>query len=67
MYLEATLTFPRFAGKTLLDSGGSYQLYAAIWCIFQTLQGETVKQKKKNQTLCLKSDIKPINLRITKI
>ena len=45
LYLEATLTFLRFAAKhcsiaQLFD--GSYQLYAAICCIFQTLQREIV-------------------------
>ena len=45
LYLEVTLTFLRFAAKHCSIAhlfGGSYQLYAAICCIFQTLQREIV-------------------------
>ena len=45
LYLEATLTFLRFAAKHCSIAqlfGGSYQLYGAICCIFQTLQREIV-------------------------
>ena len=45
LYLEATLTFLRFAAKHCSIAqlfGGSYQLYAAICCTFQILQRETV-------------------------
>ena len=47
LYLEATLTFLRFAAKHCLIAqlqlfGGSYQLYGAICFIFQTLQREIV-------------------------
>ena len=45
LYLEATLTFLRFAAKYCSIAqlfGGSYQLYGAICCIFQTLQREIV-------------------------
>ena len=57
LYLEATCTSLKFAAKHCSIAqlfGRSYQLYAAICCIFQTLQS-------------LKSDIKPKNLRITKM
>ena len=40
LYLEATLTFLRFATKHCSKAqlfGGSYQLYAAICCTFQIL------------------------------
>ena len=40
LYLEATLTFLRFAAKHCPLAplfGGSYQLYAAICCTFQIL------------------------------
>ena len=52
----------RFPTKQYFYFGGSYHLYAAICCIFQTLQGKMVLKKP-----CLKSDIKSANLRITKI
>ena len=41
LYFEVTLTLLRFAAKhcsTAQLVGGSYQLYAAVCCIFQTLQ-----------------------------
>ena len=45
LYLEATLTFLRFAAKHCSIAqlfGDSYQLYGAICCIFQTLRREIV-------------------------
>ena len=47
LYLEATLTlkFLRFAAKHCSKAklfGGSYKLYGAICCIFETLQREIV-------------------------
>ena len=69
LYLEATLTFLRFAAKHCSIAqlfGGSYQ-YGAICCVLQTLQRENCLTEKENHTLCMKSDIKSINLRITKI
>ena len=45
VYLEATWTFLRFAAKYCSIAqlfGASYQLYAAICCIFQTLQREII-------------------------
>ena len=65
LYHESTLTFLRFAAKHCSIAhdqlfGGSYQLYGAISCIFQTLQRKIVEQKRKT-THCLKSDIKSGN------
>ena len=45
LYLEVTWTFLRFAAKHCSIAqlfGGSCQLYAAICCIFQTLQREII-------------------------
>ena len=45
VYLEATSTFLRFAAKYCSIAqlfGGSYELHAAICCIFQTLQTEII-------------------------
>ena len=49
LYLEATLTFLRFAAKHCSIAqlfGGSYQ-YEAICCIFQTLQREILFNRKR--------------------
>ena len=70
LYLEATWTFLTFAKKTLLDSStlrhflsatGSYMLH-----IPNSTEGNCLTEKK-NHTLCLKSDMKPKNLWITKM
>ena len=65
LYLEATLTFLRFAAKlnssAVLTAVRSYMLHSPI-----SAEGNCLTEKENN-TICLKSDIKSINLRISKI
>ena len=69
VYLEATLTFLRFAAKQYSIAqlfGGSYQLYAAI-CphIPNSAEGNCLTEKE-NHIPCLKSDIKEKNCELPK-
>ena len=60
LYLEATLTFLRFAAKHCSIAqlfGDSYQLYGAMLHIPNSAEGNCLTEKE-NHTLCLKSDIK---------
>ena len=71
LYLEATLTFQRFAAKhcsivqstlrRFLSAVRSYMLH-----IPNSAEGNCLTEKE-NHTLCLKSDIKSTNSRFTKI
>ena len=60
LYLEATLTFLRFAAKHCSIAqllGHSYQLYGAMLHIPNSAEGNCLKEKE-NHTLCLKSGVK---------
>ena len=59
---EFETKFVNFAAFICLF-GGSYQLYTAICC---TEKGNCLTEKE-NHTLCLKSNLKSINLQITKV
>ena len=54
LYLEATLSFPRFAAKHCSIAqllGGSYQLYAAICCTSKFCRGKLFNRKRKPHTM----------------
>ena len=70
LYLEVTWTFLKVCSKTLLDSSTLRRFLSALRSymlhIPNSAEGNYLT-KKANHTLCLKSDIKPKNLRFTKM
>ena len=70
LYLEATLTFLRFAAKHCSIAqlfSGSYHAVRSYMLHIPNCAERNCLTEKENHTLCLKSDIISINLRITKI
>ena len=70
LYLVVTWTFLKVCSKTLLDSSTLPRFLSALRSymlhIPNSAEGNYLT-KKANHSLCLKSDIKPKNLRFTKM